>query len=314
MNVNEFIRLREKDWERLQFLIDTHKGRKSLNAAEVQELGTLYRAVTSDLALARRDYEGHRVGIFLNQLLTRAHSYIYQQEISDVRHFGRYFTHTIPQMFRETWVFTFVAFLLFFLPALLSFALSYNNPDVADNLGLGAMRDILAEKSTWTDIPVEERPYTSTYIMTNNIRVALMAFGGGVLLGLFSIWALASNGIHFGAVMGLAAHYGMGRTLLDFVFAHGVVELSIIFMSGGAGLQLGWALINPGLYSRRDAIAIAGRRAIALAVLAIPALVTAGLIEGFLSPSDAPFGLKVMVGLGTGTLLYSYLYFGGREP
>jgi hypothetical protein len=48
MSVNDFIKLREKDWSRLQLLIDKHKGREALTAPEVRELGALYRAVTSD--------------------------------------------------------------------------------------------------------------------------------------------------------------------------------------------------------------------------------------------------------------------------
>jgi uncharacterized membrane protein SpoIIM required for sporulation len=128
-----------------------------------------------------------------------------------------------------------------------------------------------------------------------------------------SVYLLASNGLHIGAVLGLAAHYGFGSALLNFVFAHGVIELSIIFMAGGAGLRIGWGLINPGIRSRRDALGIAARQAVPIAVFAIPALVVAGLIEGFISPADHPFMLKVLVGPFSGTLMYSYLLLAGRD-
>jgi uncharacterized membrane protein SpoIIM required for sporulation len=311
--VNDFIKLRQKDWQRLEALIQKSKGRSRLSSDEARELGVLYRAITSDLALARRDYSGQRVVAYLNQLLTRAHSYIYQQDVSDFRQLFRYFTHTIPQSFRQTGIFTFIAFLLFLIPGIVGYRLTFTNPDTAEALDIAYLREILADQETWTDIPVEERPYASTFIMSNNIRVAILAFGGGVALGLFSLYILAFNGLTIGGVLGLAAHYGMGMELTDFIFAHGVVELSIIFMSGGAGLQLGWALLNPGPYSRKDALGIAARRAVTLAVLAIPMLIMAGLIEGFISPSDLPFSVKAAVGIGTGVLLYSYLLLAGRE-
>lgn len=283
-----------------------------MSPAEVRELGALYRAVTSDLALARRDYAGERVTIFLNQLLTRAHNFIYQQDSGSWQGVLRYITQTLPRSFRETWRFTLASFLLFFLPFVIGYQLAYTNPDVADPLGLADQRAVLANQSTWTEIPAGERPFMSAFIMTNNIRVSLLAFGGGLLFGLFTAYILATNGLIIGAVLGLAAHYGLGMTLLDFIIGHGVIELSVIFISGGAGLQMGWALFNPGLYTRRDALGIAARKAILVIVAGIPLLVIAGLIEGFISPSALPFEIKLLVGVGTGILLYSYLLLVGR--
>jgi uncharacterized membrane protein SpoIIM required for sporulation len=284
-----------------------------MTASEVKEMGPLYRAVISDLAQARRAYPGQKVSLYLNQLLSRSHSFICQEDTNDFRSLWHYIAQTIPQAFRRNGIFTLIAFLMFIIPAAVAFQMARTDPTIAETLGLQEVREILANDDIWTDIPVNERPYTSTFIMTNNIRVALFAFGGGILFGLFSVYVLIFNGIHIGAVMGLAVHYGQGQPLLDFIFAHGVIELSIIFIAGGAGLQLGWALINPGLYSRRNALAEAARHALPLAVLAFPVLIAAGVIEGFLSPSSASFDTKVLVGVVTGLMLYSYGFIPGRS-
>ena len=306
-NINEFVRTRESDWQRLEKLIGRRPGRAALTAREVDELGTLYRAVISDLAQARRDFPGERVTLFLNQLLTRTHSFIYQRDTGDLGQLARYFTQRIPRTFRQTAAYTFAAFLLFIIPAVIGFRMAVADPAATDMLGLQNERATLQDQQTWTNIPIEQRPYASTLIMSNNIRVAIMAFAGGITFGIFTVYVLAMNGLTIGAVVGLAVHYGMGNSLIGFVLGHGVIELSVIFIAGGTGLQLAWALLNPGPYTRRDALTVTARRAIALVVAAIPLLICAGLIEGFLSPANLPFLVHAVVGLGTGILMYAYL-------
>ncbi|MBZ0288186.1 MAG: stage II sporulation protein M, partial [Anaerolineae bacterium] len=198
-------------------------------------------------------------------------------------------------------------------PGLVGYRVAYSNPTDADRLGLAIERQTLADQETWTNIPLDQRPFASAFVMSNNIRIAILAFGGGITFGLFTVYVLMMNGLIIGAVLGLAAHYGMGQELLAFIVGHGVIELSVIFIAGGAGLQLGWVLLNPGAYTRRDALALAARRAVALAVAAVPLLIVAGLIEGFLSPTDTPLLLRGGVGLLTGIALYSYLGLAGRS-
>jgi uncharacterized membrane protein SpoIIM required for sporulation len=112
----------------------------------------------------------------------------------------------------------------------------------------------------------------------------------------------------------LTAHYGVGFELWSFVIGHGVIELSVIFIAGGAGLMLGWAVIHPGLLRRRDALAIAARKAVRLVIGCVPLLVRAGLIEGLISPAESiPWAAKWVLGLGSGLLLYSYLLLAGRK-
>ena len=71
-------------------------------------------------------------------------------------------------------------------------------------------------------------------------------------------------------------------------------------------------MLHPGLRTRADACMQAGRTAMVLMLGAVPLLVIAGILEGFLAPSSVPAVLKLGAGLLTGVLLYGYLFTAGR--
>jgi uncharacterized membrane protein SpoIIM required for sporulation len=102
--------------------------------------------------------------------------------------------------------------------------------------------------------------------------------------------------------------------LAEFVIGHGVLELNEIVMAGASGLRVGYALLRPGLHSRKNALVQASQQAVKLMLGSAPLLVIAGLIEAFISPSDViPLTAKIAVGAGSGILLYGYLALAGRK-
>ena len=317
MNAEQFYRSRQADWQKLTALLDKSQQMNQLSPAEVQQMGALYRSVTSDLALAQREFPRHQVTTFLNQLVARGHATIYQGEPLAVRRLKHYFLVGLPSTFREALPFVITAALLVCLPAIIAGFLTNWQPDASTWLlpaNVQELRPGIENQELWTNIPVEERPYTSAFIMSNNIQVSFMAFGGGITAGLFSLYILIFNGLLLGGITGLTAHYDVGFELWTFVIGHGVIELSAIFIAGGSGLMLGWAIIQPGLLKRGDAVMLAARKAVRLIIGCVPILIVAGLIEGFISPNEnIPWPVKWSVGVVTGVLLYGYLLLAGRH-
>lgn len=317
MLAEDFVALKKQNWERLNALLNKSQvgGLTTLSAEELNELGRLYRSATSDLAVARRDFATHRVAEYLNGLVARAHGAVYQSRSTRGRSFLRFFTSTFPGAFRATWAYTLASFLMFFLPALVSFVIAYRDPSAGSTLFPGIeqrIEDIRQKREWWKEINTDGRAASASFIMTNNIRVAILAFAGGILLGVLTMVVLFQNGLMLGVIAGAAQSLGFAGNLWGFVAAHGVIELSVIFIAGGAGLQLGWSMIRPGLLTRRAALTLAAQRATYLLLGCIPLLVIAGIIEGFISPSDLPLGVKLAVSFLSGLLLYGYLLLSGR--
>src|SRR6185369_11344692 len=92
-------------------------------------------------------------------------------------------------------------------------------------------------------------------------RVSLLAFVFGFTYGIGTTIVLFSNGLFIGTVLGLVKVYGMAGKLLAFMAPHGVLELSAIFISGGAGLLISRALLFPGQWRRSDALKMAAKPA-----------------------------------------------------
>jgi uncharacterized membrane protein SpoIIM required for sporulation len=317
MTPDQFVTANKEKWERLAQLVNRSGGSgiRRMPPEDLDALGELYRTVTSDLALAQRDFAGLPVEQYLNQLVARAHAVIYRGRPAQALNLAEFLTVTFPRTFRQLSVYIALAALVLLAPAVVSGVLVYLNPDTAqwtfgDNEK--ALIPIVKEGKLWIDLPEVERPAASAFIMTNNIRVSLTAFAGGASAGLLTLYILIANGLSIGGLMGLCFHYGVGWRLVNFVAGHGVIEFTVTFIAAGAGLRMGWAILHPGLQSRRDALVLATRQAIILAGGTIPLLVIAGTIEGFVSPQFNPL-YSGIAAVASAILTYAWLLLGGRK-
>jgi uncharacterized membrane protein SpoIIM required for sporulation len=160
----------------------------------------------------------------------------------------------------------------------------------------------------------DEESSIAAEIFTNNIRVAFLAFAGGMLLGLGTLYVLLYNGLLLGVVAGLAIGAGNGRPFFELVLAHGVLELSCIAVSGLAGLRIASAIIDPGNRARGDALRSESRAAVEIILGTMFWLVVAGLVEGFLTPAGKGLTTVLIVGFGLGALFWGLVIWRGAPP
>jgi uncharacterized membrane protein SpoIIM required for sporulation len=298
---NRWLQKRRPYWDRLAALLAQASavGVRQLSRAELRETALLYRQAAGDLSTLRQDSTARVYAEHVNQLLARAHHIIYSSRRKGFRKIFYFLRDDYPALVQSQIRYVLLALVLSLAGAALGSVLTLARPQFMRHMLGPAMVETIERHEMWTHSIVGIEPVASSAIMTNNLSVCFMAFAGGILFGLGPVYSMFFNGMLLGVVGVACAQHGMAVDLWSFVAPHGSLELPSILLAGGAGLRLAHGVLFPGIYRRRDSIAVAG---------IIPLLVIAGTLEGFFSPSAAPVWLKFTVGGLLFTLLLVWLF------
>src|SRR5437762_12041243 len=314
-----FVTRKRDSWEAFRTLAARAEriGLKQLGAAEIPGFAARYREVAADLARARTYGVDPRVLEYLERVVSAGHNAVYGRHIGHRVHMDRLVLRELPAAVVAARAYVVTALLMFAVPAMTGYVLIRERPAIAEQVLTDEMlararagAEHRAQGVGYAQQPSMYLPVIATGIITNNVQVAFLGFAFGITAGIGTVLLLVFNGLHFGAVLGLFANYGLAGWLLTFVAGHGVLELSAIFIAGGAGLLVARALLAPGDLTPRDVLVLAGRQAVRLVGASVLLLGLAGTIEGLLSASDAAPAYKFAVSAASAVLLACYLASG----
>jgi uncharacterized membrane protein SpoIIM required for sporulation len=315
-NLDEFVGDRAATWNELEQLVDAAGSSPAkLGPDGVRRLGSSYRAVAADLALARRRFPGDPVVVQLERLVQRGRHAVYHTTPKR-QTFREFASHGYWRRIRERPALLLLSTLLVAVPTVLAGYWAWRDPGPASGLVPDQYQSVTQPRPAGQDLgeSVDQQSGIAAEIFTNNIRVTFLAFAGGILFGLGTIYLLLYNGLLLGAVGGLAIGAGNGKAFFELVVAHGILEMSCIIISGVAGLRLAMAIIDPGYRPRMEALREEGRAAVELILGTMFWLVCAGLTEGFLTPAGKGLTVVLVVGIGWGLLFWGLVLWRGAPP
>ncbi len=309
-----FVQKKRHAWEafRTMALRMERSGVGALAPGEIPAFAAQYREVAADLARARTYQVDPRVITYLERVVTAGHNALYRARGKDRTPLPHYLLRDFPAAVVQSWRYVLLAFLLFSVPAGIGYVMIRERPELGEELmpGMVARAEAAAENLTegrgYAETSKEDRPEMAAFIIQNNIGISFVAFVGGVTGGLLTAWLLYTNGMMLGLGLGLFQNYHAARYLLTFVLGHGILELTAIFISAGAGFRLAQAMIAPGDRTRKDALVLEGRIAARMIGTVVTLLAIAGTIEGLLSASAAAPIWKYGVSAATAVLLVLY--------
>ncbi|HEY0705228.1 MAG TPA: stage II sporulation protein M [Polyangia bacterium] len=304
---------------------------KSLAAPERRRLAALYRVALVDLGQLRTLVAKESRGAApasplhpqppalaaLNAILARAHARIALHRRAtgvDATHF---FTVRLPRTVRAALPRIGLAAAVLLLSGVVTYLLCRDDVELARLLagpmmqknaeGFSQMREGRAESID---------AVMAAFYVTNNTRVAFIAFALGVTFGIGTLWMLLQNGLLLGVTLALVQHNGAVPNFVGFLASHGAIELFAIFLASGAGLGIARALIAPAPYTRVVALKRTAPEAATLVMGAACLLAIAAGFEAFVSPSGWSLATKLSIGAANVVWLTAYVALAGRasEP
>jgi uncharacterized membrane protein SpoIIM required for sporulation len=305
VDLDSYIKAHRGEWRRLEEASAGGSRALAKRAGdEIDESVRLYLRASSHLAEVQTRYHDPDLERYLNALVARAHSAIYSSRAASARSFVRFFGERYRGAIRRTVPFIVVVAVVLGTVALAADLWVATSPEARTGLLPPAAREAIRQAGGGAS-PFDINPAAlSTLILQNNIQVAFLAFALGITLGAGTVFVVVENATFIGLLAGGFQAAGKAWTFWSLVLPHGLLEIVAICIAGGAGLRMGWALVEPGDKPRVAALGEEARDAVVVVVGVIPAFAVAAAIEGFVTGRTGLPLLEVLIG---GLVAFAYL-------
>jgi uncharacterized membrane protein SpoIIM required for sporulation len=313
MDVDVFIAAHRGEWARLEHLIMRSHRPGRMSGAEVDELVRLYQQAATQLSIVQTRSPDPILVARLSRIVADGRAAVTGTHSPALRDIGRFFVVSFPLAVyrcRSWWLPT--AFISLAVAAAFGWWIA-THPEV--QRGLLPAHSVRALTSTEFEHYYKAAPAHdfATHVWTNNAVAAATTLVGGVLLGLPTLYFLFVNVLNLGVDGGYMVAAGKSGVFFGLIAPHGILELTAVFVAAGAGLRLGWTMIDPGPRRRADAIGAEFRATIPIALGLIVVLAVSGVIEAFVTPSGLPTWARIGIGVAAEAAFISYVWIlGGR--
>ncbi|CAM3576409.1 stage II sporulation protein M [Occultella aeris] len=291
MDVDAFVAVNSPRWQRLDALVKQRR----LTGAESDELVNLYQSTATHLSQVRTSAPDPSLVSRLSGTLARARGHIagaHEPALADLQ---RFVLISVPAAFYRVRWWTVAMMLLFIVVAVGNGIFTYNSPEALAAFGTPSQREIYAEQLFEAYYSNNPAPDFAAQVWTNNAWIAARAIGLGIT-GYFPVQILVSNAAAIGSAAAVMAEFGLLDLFFALILPHGLMELTAIFIACGAGLKIFWTVVAPGGRTRTRALAEEGRALFTVAIGLVFVLAVSGLVEGFVTPSSLPTGVKITIG------------------
>ncbi|XLS27758.1 stage II sporulation protein M [Flavobacteriaceae bacterium M23B6Z8] len=304
-----FVRQNKDKWSTFENVL---KNKEQLDPGDLSDL---YIEVTDHLSYARTFYPQSKTMAYLNSLSSLAHQKIYKTKKEPKNRIVSFWKEEFPKEFyryHKTLLVSFLFFLLFVIIG--AYSAATEGDFVRSFLGDGYVNMTLENIEKGDPMAVYKKQGEFNMflgITINNIKVALMAFCYGLLLGIGTFMILMQNGIMLGSFQYFFYDQGLLWESVRTIWIHGTIEISVIIIAGCGGIVMGNGLLFPGTYTRLESFKRSAKAGLKIVVSTIPFFILAGFLEGFVTRhTEMPDWLSIfIIGASLFLILFYYVYY-----
>ena len=303
-----FVRKNMGKWK--EVLAQTSK----LETLSPETIADLYQELSADLAFAQTHYPDSELVPYLNSIALKLHNRIYGCQPQRWQRIKDFWAKEIPmEVFHQRRLMA-MSLGIFVLAAVLGAVSTIADPNFANQIMGDRYIDMtLRNIAEGNPMGVYGRDSSSEMMLSitlNNIEVSFVVFVAGMLTCFASGMVMIYNGVMLGTFMTFCAQHGVLADCLLAMWMHGMIEITAIIVSGGAGLVLGSGWLYPGSLPRLTSFRLAAKSGVKIVVGLVPCFVVAGFIESYVTRyTDAPLAARLTVILGSlALLLYYFVY------
>jgi uncharacterized membrane protein SpoIIM required for sporulation len=308
VDVDAYAAAHGAEWRRLELLLQ----RSRLSGPEADELVALYQRAATHLSVIRSSSPDPVLVGRLSTLVARARSAVAGAHNPAWRDAARFFTVGFPAAVYGSRYWSAGAAVASLALAWLIAAWVAGNPEVQGAIAAPEEIRRLVEQDFEAYYSSAPAGSFAARVWTNNAWIAAVCLVSGILV-VPVVYVLWVNVLNLGVAAGLMASAGRLDLFFGLITPHGLLELTAVFVAAGAGLRLGWAVIDPGPLPRAQAVAARGRATVGMALGLTAVLLVSGVIEAFVTPSGLPTWARVGIGVLAELAFLGYVAGLGRR-
>lgn len=329
LDLNKFIQNGRDTWTELEGFLDIFEKDPyhRLDLDQVERFHYLYRKTSADLARLAEFSARQDIRMYLESIVSRSYALIHSSAPSRKRfHPFIWLMQTFPATFRKHLAAFMLAAAVLMAGSSFGSAVIFLDPQAKPALMPFAhlMQDpakrVAREETDKKDRMAGKKSSFASYLISNNTRVAFLAFSLGITWGVGTLIVVLSNGIYLGATVADYIQAGQSEFLAAWLLPHGSIEIPAILLAAQAGFILAGALTGIGAKGRPATFRLRARR-VSKDILTILGgvclmLLWAGFIEAFLSQYHEPvvsYSTKITFGAVQLCVLIIFLLFSGRK-